>query len=89
MREEVSRSRNVAAKKGHAIAQYLIHSPATRWIRSMRRRCLDVAKAAHAVCQKAINGGVYVLAGQPEDQPASIVATDGRSQRPPRLPASD
>jgi hypothetical protein len=36
----------------------------------------DVANAAHAVCQEAING-VYVIAGGLEDQPASIVATDG------------
>ncbi len=36
-----------------------------------------VAKAAHAVCQEAINAGVYVLAGGLEDKPASIVATDG------------
>jgi hypothetical protein len=36
-----------------------------------------VAKAAHAVVQEAINAGVYVLAGGLEDQPASIVATDG------------
>jgi hypothetical protein len=36
-----------------------------------------VAKAAHAVCQEAINAGVYFLAGGLENQPASIVATDG------------
>jgi hypothetical protein len=36
-----------------------------------------VAKAAHAVCQEAINAGVYVLAGGLEDQRASIVSTDG------------
>jgi hypothetical protein len=36
-----------------------------------------VAKAAHAVCQEAINAGVYVLAGGLEDQPASVVSTDG------------
>jgi len=37
----------------------------------------DVAKAAHAVVQEAINAGVYVSAGGLENQPASIVATDG------------
>ncbi len=37
----------------------------------------DVAKAAHAVCQEAINAGVFVASGGLEDQPASIVATDG------------
>lgn len=37
----------------------------------------SVANAAHAVCQEAINVGVYVLAGGLESLPASIVATDG------------
>jgi hypothetical protein len=37
----------------------------------------DVAKAAHAVVQEAINAGVYVSAGGLVNQPASIVATDG------------
>ena len=36
-----------------------------------------VAEAAHAVVQEAIDAGVYVVAGGLEDQPASIVATDG------------
>ncbi len=36
-----------------------------------------VGTAAHAACQEAINAGVYVSAGGLEDQPASIVATDG------------
>lgn len=36
-----------------------------------------VAKAAHAVCQEAINAGVYVLSGGLEDLPTSIVYTDG------------
>jgi hypothetical protein len=35
-----------------------------------------VAKAAHAVCQEAINAGVFVRASGLEDQPA-IVAADG------------
>jgi hypothetical protein len=37
----------------------------------------EVARAAHAVCQEAIDAAVYVLAGGLEDQPASIVAADG------------
>jgi hypothetical protein len=37
----------------------------------------DVAKAAHAVVQEAINAGVYLLAGGLETQRASVVATDG------------
>jgi hypothetical protein len=36
-----------------------------------------VANAAHAVVQEAVNAGVYVSAGGLENQPASIVATDG------------
>jgi hypothetical protein len=44
-----------------------------------------VAKAAHAVCQEAINAGVYVLAGGLEDRPASIVATDGTVTDSPPL----
>src|ERR1700733_8200344 len=36
-----------------------------------------VARAARAVVQEAVNAGVYVSAGGMEDQPASIVATDG------------
>jgi len=37
----------------------------------------DVAKAAHAVVQEAINAGVYVSTGGLVTQPASIVATGG------------
>jgi hypothetical protein len=37
----------------------------------------DVARAAHAVVQEAINAGVYLLAGGLESQRASVVATDG------------
>jgi hypothetical protein len=36
-----------------------------------------VAKAARAVVQEAVNAGVFVCAGGLEDQPTSIVATDG------------
>src|ERR1700728_4148278 len=36
-----------------------------------------VVRAAHAAVQEAINAGVYVSAGGLENQPASIVATDG------------
>ena len=36
-----------------------------------------VAKAAHAVVQEAINAGVFVSGGGLDNQPASIVATDG------------
>jgi hypothetical protein len=36
-----------------------------------------VARAAHAVCQEAVNAGVLVCAGGLQDQKASIVAADG------------
>jgi hypothetical protein len=38
---------------------------------------VDVARAAHATCQDAINAGVYVLAGGILETPADIVHTDG------------
>jgi hypothetical protein len=37
----------------------------------------DVAKAAHAVVQEAIDAGVYVFAGGLESRKSSVVATDG------------
>jgi hypothetical protein len=37
----------------------------------------DVAKAAHAVVQDALNAGVYLFAGGLEFQRPTIVATDG------------
>ena len=37
----------------------------------------DVAKAAHAVVQEAVNAGVWVFGGGLERQRASVVATDG------------
>ena len=43
-----------------------------------------VASAARAVCQEAINAGVYVAAGGLADQPASIVAADGTVTDGPR-----
>ncbi len=36
-----------------------------------------MAKAAHAVCQEAINAGVYIFAGGMEFQRPIIVAPDG------------
>jgi hypothetical protein len=44
----------------------------------------EVARAAHAVCQEAINAGVYLLAGGMEDQPASFVAPDGTVTEGPK-----
>jgi hypothetical protein len=76
--EEVSRSRNEAAReKGHAMAQCLISFPSNAMDQIPEEEMPDVANAAHAVCQEAIDAGVYLLAGGLEDRPASIVATDG------------
>jgi hypothetical protein len=58
----------------------------TQYLISFNARAMDslpdedmpaVANAAHAVVQEAIDAGMYVSAGGLEDQPATIVATDG------------
>jgi hypothetical protein len=46
-----------------------------------------VGMAAHAVCQEAINAGVFVSAGGLESQKASVVATDGTVTDGPHLEA--
>ena len=46
-----------------------------------------VARAARAAVQEAINAGAYVSAGGLENQPASIVATDGAVTDGPYLEA--
>jgi hypothetical protein len=43
-----------------------------------------VAEAAHAVCQEAIDAGVFVVSGGLADQPASIVSPDGTIADGPR-----
>ncbi|HEX4472122.1 MAG TPA: hypothetical protein VH085_09145 [Nocardioides sp.] len=64
--------------------KYLISFPSGAMDQILEEDMPDVAKAAHAVCQEAINAGVYVLAGGLEDQPASVVATDGTVTDGPR-----
>ncbi len=58
----------------------------TQYLISFGARAMDhipdedgpaLASAAHAVVKEAIGAGVYVAAGGLDDQPASIVATDG------------
>ena len=58
----------------------------TQYLISFNARAMDylpdedmpaVANAAHAVVREVINAGVYVSSGGLQDQPASIVATDG------------
>lgn len=52
------------------------HIPEEAW--------LEVGRAAHAVCQEAIDAGVYVLSGGMEAEPATFVATDGNTTEGPR-----
>jgi hypothetical protein len=69
--------KRAAREKGHAMAMYLISFPSDAMDEIPEEEMPNVAKASHAVCTEAIDAGVYVLAGGLEDQPASIVATDG------------
>jgi hypothetical protein len=57
--------------------RYLISFPSDAMDQIPEEELPDVAAAAHAVCQQAINAGVYVLAGGLKDQPASVVAPNG------------
>ena len=59
------------------MAQYLISFPSDAMDQVPEEEMVDVARAAHAVCQEAINADVYVLAGGLVDQPASFVSADG------------
>ena len=43
-----------------------------------------VGRAAHAVCQEAVDAGVLVVAGGLEDRPAGIVSPDGTVAEGPR-----
>jgi hypothetical protein len=72
-----NRAERRAQAKGNAMAQYLISFPSDAMDQIPEEEMPAVAEAAHAVCREAISAGVYVLAGGLEDQPASIVATDG------------
>ncbi len=59
------------------MAQYLISFGANAMDYIPEQEMAAVAKAAHAVCQEAINAGVFVLGGGMEDRPAAMVASDG------------
>ena len=59
------------------MAKYLFTFPSDAMDHIAEEEMPEVARAAHAVCQEAIDAGVYVLAGGLEDQPACIVAADG------------
>src|SRR5260370_6182416 len=59
------------------MTQYLISFGANAMDHVPDEDAPAVARAARAAVQEAINAGVYVSAGGLEDQPSSIVATDG------------
>ena len=59
------------------MTQYLISFDVHAMDHIPEEDMLDVAKAAHAAVQEALNAGVLVCTGGLEDQMASIVATDG------------
>jgi hypothetical protein len=59
------------------MTQYLITFPSDAMDHISEGAMPEVAKAAHACCQELIDAGVYVIAGGLEDQPASLVASDG------------
>ena len=59
------------------MTRYLITFPSNAMDHIRAEEMPAVGKAAHACCQELINAGVYVLSGGLEDQPSSVVATDG------------
>ena len=59
------------------MTRYLISFPDGAMDHIPEKELPDVAKAAHAVVQEALNAGVYLFAGGLEFQRPSIVATDG------------
>src|SRR5690242_18084365 len=64
-------------RKAMRMVHYLISFPSDAMDHITEQEMPDVAEAAHAVCREAIDAGVNVLAGGLEDQPATIVGTDG------------
>lgn len=59
------------------MARYLISFPSGAMDQIPAEEMPKVAEAAHAVCQEAIDAGVFVLAGGLAGQPASMVTPDG------------
>ena len=59
------------------MTKYLITFPSDAMEHIPEADMPNVAAAARAVCQEAIDAGVYFLAGGLEDEPASLVAVDG------------
>lgn len=61
------------------MARYLISFDAHAMDHIPAEEMAAAGKAAHAVLQEAADAGVWVIGGGLENQPASIVATDGRA----------
>jgi hypothetical protein len=59
------------------MTRYLISFPGGAMDHIPEEEMPEVARAAHAVVQDALNAGVYLFAGGLEFQRPSIVATDG------------
>ena len=59
------------------MTKYLITFPSDAMDHIPEGEMADVAVAAHAVCQEAIDAGVYVLVGGLEDEHSSLVTPDG------------
>jgi hypothetical protein len=59
------------------MTKYLITFPSDAMDHIPAGEMPTIAEAAHAVCQEAIDAGVYVVAGGLVDRPASLVASDG------------
>lgn len=59
------------------MTKYLITFPSDAMDHIPQEERPAVTRAARACCQELIDAGAYVLAGGLEDQPASLVATDG------------
>ncbi len=59
------------------MTKYLFTFPSDAMDHIPEEEMPEVGRAAHAVCQEAIDAGVYVLAGGLEDQPAHVVNPDG------------
>jgi hypothetical protein len=66
------------------MAKYLISFPNDAMDHIPEEEMPDVAKAAHAFTQEAIDAGVYVATGGLVEQPASIVGTDGKVTEGPK-----
>jgi hypothetical protein len=66
------------------MTQYLITFPSDAMNHIPDEEMPEVGRAAHAVCQELIDAGVYRLTGGLEEEPATLVGTDGTVTDGPR-----